>query len=94
MTPRPGKLDDADTIRTELYVLREQLPVVVVYNHPQDFPDYFVARVWTSLPLAYTGTMIAFRKLETLRRYLAEVIGLTKLDRQPDDDPTILETWL
>ena len=36
----------------------------------------------------------AIGPLEVVRGYLAEHLGLTRIDRSPEDDPSIVETWL
>lgn len=67
------------------------LSIWSVYDHPKDFPDVFVARKWEGT--RPTADTITSEDLATLRRKLAER-GLICLTRCPDDDPTILETWL
>lgn len=67
------------------------LPVWVVYDHPSDCPDYYVARLWQGETA--TGVAIIDRDLERLRDTLEEM-GLVHLDRMEGDDPVILETWL
>jgi hypothetical protein len=67
------------------------LDIWVVYDHPLDWPDYFVARRWASE--TPTGDMILDKDLERLRAAL-EARGLVHLDRMEGDDPVILETWL
>jgi hypothetical protein len=68
----------------------------VIYDHPKDFPDGFIARRWEvggglREPLAtedaLTGT------LANLRSGFWRA-GLTCLTRSPEDDPKIVETWL
>jgi hypothetical protein len=68
-----------------------QLAIWVVYDHPRDWPNYFVARQW--LGETATGNMILHTDLEQLRDML-EGLGLVHLDRMEGDDPVILETWL
>lgn len=67
------------------------LPVWVVYDHPRDWPDYYVARCW--MGEQPTGDMILSMDLDMLRSSL-ESRGLVHLDRMDGDDPAILETWL
>ena len=73
--------------------LRGRLPMWVVYDHPADYPDCFVARLWVSLhePEA-TRHAITAPTLDALRALLPE--GLTRLGRAFGDDPVIVETWL
>lgn len=73
------------------------LDVWVVTQRPKDMPQYpFVVRRQIALdnnrividPMAY-----AFYELEDARRWLTNK-GLTRLDRDPSDDPVIVESWL
>ena len=65
-----------------------------IYESPRDYPGRFVVRGWTvqrepvpdELPTAVVDTLAA------ARRHVP--VGLFRLDRDPDDDPTIVETWL
>ena len=66
----------------------------VVYDHPLDYPDKFVARRWD----IYVGVLSATDDL-----HLAETLdearllippGLYRLARFEDDDPCIVEIWL
>jgi hypothetical protein len=74
----------------------ELLPIWVIYDHPADFPDWFIVR--RQAPRA-DGTIeldaraYGFADLENARTWLAQQ-GLTRLDRFPDDDSVIVETWL
>jgi hypothetical protein len=68
----------------------------VVYDHPKDAPHHFVARKWEMKEgmSAFAPTDKAFMctQLEPLRQSLP--IGLVRTERDPNDDPCILETWL
>lgn len=66
----------------------------VVYDHPSDWPDFYVARMFITdrTPMAQRE-LILHRELEPLQDYLAHM-GLVKLMPDPTDDPTILEIWL
>lgn len=77
-----------------LWTCRERLPMFVVTDHPTDAPDHFVARMWLSLPTNDPqGTWFGFRELSRLQRLMRQ-LGLVRLDRFPEDNPIILETWL
>jgi hypothetical protein len=66
------------------------LAIWVVYDHPRDYPDSFVARQWTlDKP---TGIVIESVSLPVLREHFA-LRGLVCMDRAPEDDPVIVETW-
>lgn len=62
----------------------------IIYDHPRDFPDDFVARRFgTGIP---TDDVIV-GPLEALREHL-ENLGLVRIARHPTDDAVIVETWL
>lgn len=74
-----------------------ELNVWVVYDHPLDQPEFFVARRWVAgagVNEATEDTILA-RSIHELRSILLHRFpGLYCLQRQPGDDPVILETWL
>lgn len=67
-----------------------------VYDHPLDYPDHFVARLWEVTPAGSTATasIITATDIEKLRDTLEFEMGLAMLLRDPNDDPAILEIWL
>ena len=71
------------------------LSIWVVYDHPADWPQYFVARrhLATGPDFGPTEDMILDVDLERIRTALV-MKGLTRLPRYPEDDDVILETWL
>ena len=69
----------------------EPLRIWVVYEHPTDYPDSYVARMW--LNEKPSGSVVICPTLGMLRDHLLEM-GLTPIDRDPKDDPKIVETWL
>lgn len=70
------------------------LEIWTVYDHPSDFPDGWIARRFVNdRPQSGPLDTIRSDNLDRLRFVLAEK-GLTRLDRHPSDDPTIVETWL
>lgn len=71
---------------------RRGLPIWVVYDHPKDFPNNFVARLWVGE--RPTDTMMICPDLERLRDEINRRGATVKLMRHADDDPKILETWL
>lgn len=71
------------------------LPMWVVYCHPSDFPEYYVARqhvvgIGGQQP---TDRVMLAATLESLRVALSAV-GLLCIERNESDDPVIVETWL
>jgi len=88
-----GGLDYAATLNM-LRSLADRLPMFVVTDHPSDQPDFFVARLYLTLPENTPTTFtIMHPDLEHLQDAL-EALGLTKLMRDPADDPVIVEVWL
>jgi hypothetical protein len=73
----------------------ETLPIWVVYDHPADYPDKFVARQHVIGIKGNTPTdrIMAADSLDPIRAALTQA-GLVCLDRSEDDDPKIVETWL
>lgn len=70
---------------------RHRLPMITIYNQTtKDFPGLFVARLFfTNQP---TAILMAHDDLEALRAMIPA--GTDRLIRSPQDDPTIIETWL
>lgn len=67
------------------------LPMWVIYDHPTDFPDTFVARL--HINDQPTPHVLACVSLDVLREHFAQQ-GLVKIDRHPSDPAVIVETWL
>lgn len=68
----------------------------VIYDHPRDFPNTFVAKRWAvrdnrgEVP---TTDMIVSPDLIALREIMA-LKGLICMDRHPTDPEVIIEVWL
>jgi hypothetical protein len=63
-----------------------------IYDHPSDFPDTLVARMF--LNGVATETCIVNKSLGYLRVVIAHNYPLLRyFPRMPQDDPTIIETW-
>ena len=72
----------------------EALSIWVIYDHPADYPDVYIARRWVAYgPNAGPREAIGSSRLDVLRSTL-ERRGLIRMDRLPADDPVILETWM
>ena len=66
-----------------------------IYDHPKDYPDAIVARrfeVYSGAARATTDLM-RFPSVHAARNHFARH-GLTRMLRDPSDDPVIVETWL
>jgi hypothetical protein len=75
-------------------VAGDELTMWVVYQ-PATVPGGHQAREWvvTGHGSRLTGHYMV-GPLDLVQGYLADRLGLTRLDRHPDDDSTIVETWL
>jgi hypothetical protein len=73
----------------------EVLPMWVVYDHPSDYPEQYVARQHVVGVAGDTSTdrLMAAESLDNIRAALAN-LGLVCLTRNPQDDPVIVEVWL
>jgi hypothetical protein len=71
------------------------LSMWVVYAHPLDYPDSFVARRWTvgRGAGAPTDEVIVAETLPKIRLALMRR-GLTPIARNAEDERQIVETWL
>lgn len=71
----------------------EQLSIWTVYERPLDHPDKYVARRWLATPEPEpTDDILLADDLEALRNQLPQ--GLVHMQRQPEDDAVIIETWI
>lgn len=67
-------------------------PMWVVYDHPADYPDHFVVRLWYGLTREEAATPCG--NLVEAREYIATQGGCVPFGRYDEDDPVILEFWL
>lgn len=65
-----------------------------VYDHPADYPDGFIARLWEVEGSSYRATdqVVTGGTLDGVRAQLPP--GLHRLPRSVGDDPVVVETWL
>ena len=85
-------------VRTEGNAMNTQsdpLEIWTVYDRPRDYPNCYVARkfVITNGKHGPTGMFMIGVDLDQMRQYLAHM-GLTRMDRHPDDEPQIVESWI
>lgn len=76
--------------------MSDPLFMYVVYDHPKDYPENYVVRRGAvrdngilfvdAIPTAVAQTLPEARD--------AIPFGLVRVDRDPDDDPVVVETWL
>jgi hypothetical protein len=72
------------------------LPIWVIYDHPTDQPEFYIARKWlirwgNSTPTP-TAELRAGLTLAEVRNKLP--YGLVRLERNPNDDAKIVESWI
>ena len=72
----------------------------VIYDHPRDYPDNFVVRLWEIKPDGFSEMCVKpslnnFHLVKTLdeARQLIPV-GLHAIPRFANDDPVIVEVWV
>ena len=67
------------------------LPIITVYNHPLDYPDKFVARVWdVDRPTNLAAIADTYEEL----LQAIPVHQMTRMEPSEKDDPVIRETWI
>ena len=77
---------------------KEQLIIWVIYKHPSDYPNKYVARKWTKptdskkRTLLPTEIKLIADSIEEIRSKLPKF--LTRFERDISDDPCIVETWM
>jgi hypothetical protein len=73
----------------------EVLAMWVIYDHPKDFPNCFVARRW-EVSRAKTEATDRYTTAETIEelREIFQRQGLYRIPRAAVDDEKIVETWL
>lgn len=69
----------------------------VLYDHPKDYPQHYVARKWVHFDnnTDYTPTkdVMVSDDLMVLRTALNSR-GFVQTTRQPGDEPQIMEVWI
>lgn len=70
-------------------------PMWVIYDKPRDYPSSFIARRWFYSARGYFPTAVVLKdsSVEPIREHLAKM-GFIKIERNPLDDPKILECWI
>jgi hypothetical protein len=69
------------------------LPVYTLYDHPTDYPDKWVIRLFVGADPT-SGIWLADTLHEARTIINAIAPGTVCLARHPTDDPKIVETWL
>ena len=72
------------------------LPMITIYERPDEFPDEYVARLWLTrrgvAEPGMTGLVLRSGSLDDLRAMLPS--GLHCLPREPGDEESIVETLI
>jgi hypothetical protein len=87
----------ADAALKATIAMRERgvLPVWTIYDHPKDYPDIYVARLFDQNldgPVA-TFTAMGSTSLDDLRQFFIDH-GMVRIDRYQEDDLCIVECWI
>lgn len=69
--------------------------LITVYEYPKDFPDRYVARVhFITKEYSWPSSKIFIVK-DTLDEVRAAIpAGMLRMNRSPEDDPCIVETYI
>ncbi len=87
-------MDNKDKV-VELFDLHRiikptKIPLICVYRKPADYPGKYIARLWdVDRP---TNIIAIAESLEEIRE--AKPAEMVILQRHPNDDPVIVETWI
>lgn len=81
---------EVNSFDIEKSMKQARIPLICVYDHPTDYPEKFVARLWDcNIP---TRIMATADTLEEIREKIPS--NMVKMDRHPKDDPCIVEVWI
>ena len=70
---------------------KTKLPLIVIYDHPSDFPNHYVARLWNwNQPTNVYDTADTIEELQVK----LPLDGMVWIDRHPLEDRAILGTWV
>lgn len=82
---------ELETFETVLMREKFYLPIITVYQNPQDFPDKFVARLFdVDQPTPYT---VVKDSLKEVRQAIPQHV-FYKIPPMESDDPSIIEVWV
>lgn len=69
-----------------------KVPVIAVYEHPSDYPEYYVARVFNAdRP---TDTIMLKDTLEEIQKDIRDNTNMMFMLRGAEDEPCIVGAWL
>lgn len=72
----------------------DSMDMWVVFDHPVDYPDVYVARLMIVAPNMVVPTNLVYTadSLGELREMIPQ--GYHCMPRFPNDDPSVIEVWL
>lgn len=80
-----GRFDYARMIK------QTTLPILTVYRSPADYPGKYVARLWDiNRPTSLTAVADTYEELMAA----IPTHQMHRMERDPKDDPAIVETWI
>lgn len=76
-------------------MIKRSFAIWVVYDHPDDDPNFYLARQWVVSAGNFTPTTntVRARHIEDIREKMMHM-DLFRIDRDPSDEPSVLEQWL
>lgn len=69
-----------------------KLPTIAIYEHPRDYPEYYVARVFDVDK--QTDTIILKDTLAAVQEDIKENTKMMFFSRGAEDDPCIVGAWI
>jgi len=70
-----------------------ELSMYTIYEHPKDYPDNYIVRRWVAKNgFTEPREAILTDTLDEARRVVP--YGLYRMEPDPTDDTTIVETWI
>lgn len=87
-----GKMDKkVDSIK-EVDLSGLEMPMIVVYDHPTDYPDNYVARVFeVGNP---TNAVIVKDDVDEIQQDIRENTDMMFFPRESEDKPCIVGVWM
>jgi len=70
-------------------ISRMKMPFIVIYDHPKDYSESYVARIFEVN--APTNMVIVSKDLESLREKIPK--NMIKFQREKEDDENIVESY-
>ena len=79
---------------SELDLSKLQIPMIVIYDSPKDFPGMYLCRVWEGADSCPTNAYMQRNSLEEMRKDINAAGFNIRIPRDMKDDPVIIETWM